>query len=102
MLHNVYFWLKKDLTAEQRATFESELIKVKEIPYLVHGFVGKPAATEPRPVTDHSFDFSLMLHFKNMEDHDHYQKDCEHHIRFINECKTMWERVIVYDSSPVH
>ena len=43
-----------------------------------------------------------MLHFKNMEDHDHYQKDCEHHIRFINTCKSLWERVTVYDSSPVH
>ena len=102
MIHTVFFWLKKDLLAEQRATFESELIKLKEITYLVHGFVGKPAPTEKRPITDHSFDFSLTLHFKNMEDHEHYQKDCEQHLHFINTCKTFWERVLVYDSSPVH
>src|SRR6186713_206193 len=58
MIHNVYFWLKKDLPAADRATFESELIKLKEISYLVHGFVGRPAPTEARPVTDHSFDYS--------------------------------------------
>lgn len=102
MLHNVYFWLKKDLPAADRAIFESELIRLKTIPYLVHGFVGKPAATEPRPVTDHSFDFSLLLHFKNMEDHEHYQKGCEHHNRFIDVCKTFWERVVVYDTAPIH
>lgn len=102
MIHNVYFWLKKDLTAEQRATFESELIRLKEIHYLVHGFVGKPAPTEKRPVTDHSFDYSLTLQFKDMEDHEHYQKDCPQHERFINTCKTLWDRVLVYDTSPIH
>ena len=102
MIHSVFFWLKKDLTAEQRATFESELILLKEIPYLVHGFVGKPAPTEKRPVTDHSFDYSSTLHFKNLEDHEHYQKGCEHHQRFVDRCKTFWERVVVYDTSPIH
>ncbi len=102
MLHNVYFWLKKDITAENRATFESELIQLKSIPYLVHGFVGKPAPTEERPVTDHSFDYSLLLHFKNMEDHEHYQKACEHHDRFVKTCKVFFDRVVVYDTAPIH
>ena len=102
MLHNVYFWLKKDLSSADRATFETELIRLKAIPYLVHGFVGKPAATESRPVTDHSFDYSLLLHFKNMEDHEHYQKACEHHTRFVETCKSFWERVLVYDTAPIH
>lgn len=102
MLHNVYFWLKADTSAEDRAYFESELILIKEIPYLVHGFVGKPAPTEERPVTDHSFDYSLCLHFKNMEDHEHYQKGCEHHERFVQNCRRFFERVVVYDTSPIH
>jgi hypothetical protein len=102
MIHNVYFWLKPELTAEQHQTFESELIKVLEIPYLVHGFVGKPAQTEERPVTDHSFTYSLTLHFKNMEDHEYYQKSCPGHLRFIPFAKEMAAKVIVYDSSPVH
>ena len=102
MIHNVYFWLKKDLTAEQRATFESELIRLKEIPYLVQGFVGKPAPVELRPVMDQSWDYSTLFHFKNMEDHDHYQKTCELHRHFIEKCKTFWERVLVCDTSPIH
>ncbi len=102
MIHNVYFWLKKDLPAADRATFESELIKLKEISYLVHGFVGRPAPTEARPVTDHSFDYSLTLHFTNMADHEHYQKTCEQHARFVKTCKGFWERLVVYDTAPIH
>lgn len=99
MLHNVYFWLKPDLTAEQRATFESELALLPKISYLAHGFAGKPAATEKRPVTDHSFSYSISLLFKTMADHEFYQKGCPDHQRFVDTCKTFWERVVVYDSA---
>ena len=102
MLHNVYFWLKKETTDEQRALFEHELIKLKEIPYLEHGFVAKPAKTEERPVTDHSFDYSLTLHFKNMADHDFYQTGCERHAHFVETCRPFFDRVIVYDNAPLH
>ena len=102
MFHNVYFWLKPETTPEQRHTFESELIKLLGLPYLVHGFVGRPAKTEERPVTDHSFDFSLTLHFKDMKDHDFYQKECPGHLRFVPFAKEMAAKVIVYDSAPVH
>ncbi|MFM7605991.1 MAG: Dabb family protein [Prosthecobacter sp.] len=99
MLHNVYFWLKPDLTAEQLAAFESELARLPKISYLANGFAGKPASTENRPVTDHSFSYSLSLRFKTMEDHEYYQKDCQEHKRFVDICKTFWSRVVVYDSA---
>lgn len=102
MIHNVYFWLKKDLTTEQLETFENELIALKTIDYLEHGFVGKPAPTEERPVTDHSFSYSLILHFKNLQDHEFYQKDCPKHKRFVDTCKPFFDRVIVYDTAPIH
>lgn len=102
MIHNVYFWLRKDLAPLQRETFESELMHLLELDYLEHGFVGKPAPTEKRPVTDHSFDYSLTLHFKNVADHDFYQSECSKHRRFVDTCKSLWERVLVYDSSPIH
>lgn len=101
MLHNVYFWLKKEVTSDQRALFEEELALLKKIPYLVDGQVGKPAKTEERPVTDHSFDYSLLLRFANMEDHEHYQKGCEHHQRFVEKCRPFFERVVVYDTAPM-
>jgi hypothetical protein len=98
MIHNVYFWLKKEVTAEQRTTFESELKLLPKISYMASGAVGKPAATEARPVTDHSFDYSLSLTFKTMADHIFYQGDCPDHKRFVDTCKPFFEKVIVYDT----
>jgi hypothetical protein len=37
-----------------------------------------------------------------MQDHEFYQKDCPKHKRFVDTCKTLWDRVMVYDSSPLH
>lgn len=102
MIHNVYFWLKQDMSAAQVAVFETELSALLTIDYLTHGFIGKPAPTEARPVTDHSFSYSLILHFKNMADHDYYQKECPKHLRFVETCKPFFERVVVYDSTPIH
>lgn len=99
MIHNVYFWLKPDLTAEQRATFEAELQQLIKIDYLALALAGRPADTEKRPVTDHSFSYSIVLKFKTMADHEFYQKDCPQHKRFVDACKTFWDRVVVYDSA---
>ena len=101
MIHTVFFWLKDDLSDADRATFESELLRVPKIDYLEFGLVGKPAATTPRPVTDNSFDYSLVLSFRTMEDHDRYQGDDPDHTRFVDTCKSMWKRVVVRDSEVI-
>ncbi len=100
MFHCVYFWLKKDLSAADRATFESELDLVTKIPYLAAAWKGKPAAVTARPVCDQSFDWSLVVNFKTIEDHNFYQGDCKDHQRFVDACKTFWDKVIIYDMSP--
>lgn len=98
MIHNVYFWLKSGLSPEEVSLFEDELARLLSLDYLAHGFAGKPAPTEPRPVTDHSFSYSLLLRFKTRQDHDFYQTECPIHRRFVATCKDLWERVVVYDS----
>lgn len=101
IIHSVYFWLRKDLTAAERALFDGELRRLAKISYLERGYVGTPAATETRAVTDHSFDYSVLLHFKSLEDHNFYQAQCDEHARFVNTCKPLWERVVIYDTAPV-
>jgi len=101
MLHTVFFWLKPETTPEQRAFFEAELKLLPQISYLASGFVGKPAPTQERSVTDHSFDYSLSLQFKTMADHDFYQTDCKDHQRFVDACKPLFAKVIVYDSEAI-
>jgi stress responsive alpha/beta barrel protein len=101
LIHSVFFWLRKDLTADERALFESEVRRLAEISYLERAYVGIPAPTDDRPVTDHSFDYAAALHFKSLEDHDFYQAKCEEHTRFVTTCKPLWERVVIYDTLPL-
>lgn len=99
-IHSVLFWLRKDLSADERATFADEIKRLGQIHYLERGFVGIPANTPDRPVTDNTFDYATSFHFKSLEDHEFYQTRSEHHARFVARCKTYWERVVVHDLAP--
>jgi hypothetical protein len=101
IIHTVFFWLRKDITADERALFDAEVRRLGQISYLERGYVGTPAPTESRPVTDHSFSYAIALHFKSLEDHDFYQAECPEHARFVTACKPLWERVVIYDVSPL-
>jgi hypothetical protein len=100
-IHNVFFWLRKDLTPAERELFATEVRRLAQVSYLERGYVGTPAETERRPVTDHSFDFAISLHFKSLEDHEFYQTKCPDHSRFVAICKSFWERVLIYDVAPL-
>lgn len=100
MFHCVYFWLKKDLSEADRTTFETELKLVTQISYLAAAYVGKSAPVPARPVCDQSFDWSLIVQFKNLADHDFYQDGCTDHQRFVDTCKTFWDKVVIYDMVP--
>lgn len=100
LIHSALFWLRKDLSTSERNAFAAEVRLLATIPYLQSGFVGTPAQTEHRSVVDHSFDFATSLHFKSLEDHEFYQTKCEHHARFVSNCQSLWERVVVYDIAP--
>ena len=101
LIHTVLFWLRKNITPAERAVFDAEVRQLAKISYLERGYVGTPAETERRPVTDHSFDYATSLHFKSLEDHDFYQTKCPDHARFVSTCKSLWERVVIYDFAPL-
>ncbi|HUF61600.1 MAG TPA: Dabb family protein [Verrucomicrobiales bacterium] len=97
LIHTVYFWLSAEAREEHGEEFPEALRDLLRIDRIRAGFLGSPASTERRLVTDHSFDFSIHLHFDSQEDHDAYQDDPEHH-RFVERCRAWWEKVVVYDS----
>ena len=94
MTHDVFFWLKENTTNNK---LETEAKKLLEIDIVESGSLRKLAETPKRPVTDKTFTSHLCLEFKSIENHNAYQAHAKHH-SFINECKEMWDRVIVYDS----
>lgn len=76
---------------------ETALQALTKSPFIAKGHWGKPAATEPRPVTDHSWDYALSYEFDTIEAHDQYQKNDPIHDEFTNGQKEMWSKVLVMD-----
>ncbi|MFP6897050.1 MAG: Dabb family protein [Roseibacillus sp.] len=98
MEHHVYFWMKEERrNDDDLATFEAGMNKLAESAVLDSGRWGKPAETEERPVTDHSWDYGLSFKFATMDDHIKYQSDDPHHVEFVASFKDWWEKVLVMD-----
>lgn len=97
-VHSVYFWLKEDVNDTQRKSFQQGLEDLGNCPTVLDAFIGPPADT-PREVVDNSYDFALLVFFRNKADHDAYQEDEGHH-RFIRDFKDLWARVQIYDHLP--
>jgi hypothetical protein len=100
LVHHVFFWLKNPDSKEDRNKLIEGLRSLMKIEQLRLGKIGVPAATEKRPVVDHSYSVSWLNIFDDVEGQNQYQ---EHpiHLKFVEECKHLWERVLVYDSSDV-
>lgn len=97
LVHHVYFWLKQPQNDDHKRQLIkglNELIKVK---YIKLSHIGFPARTEKRDVVDHSYSVSYMVMFNNQADQDAYQSD-PIHLKFVEDCQHLWEKVIVYDS----
>lgn len=99
LIHHVYFWLKEGLSPEDKQKFVQGLEAMQQIDYLKMAHIGVPAPTEERAVVDSSYSYSWLTIFDNQHDHDVYQKDPVH-MKFIEDCASLWERVRVYDSVP--
>lgn len=98
MEHHVYFWLKDEhKNSEDIAEFEAGLAELCESVTISRSKWGKPAATEERAVTDHSWDYGLSLMFESLDDHNAYQGDDPHHQAFIDGFKDFWSEVLIMD-----
>jgi hypothetical protein len=97
LIHHVYFWLKEGLSQEDKQKFVQGLEALQQIDYLKMAHIGVPAPTEERAVVDSSYSYSWLTIFDSQHDHDEYQKDPVH-MKFIEDCASLWERARVYDS----
>ena len=95
-IHHVFFWLGQPLTDDKRKKFEKALKNLVMVETIVSYHLGIPAATN-REVIDSSYTYSLLTTFRNKKDQDIYQTH-PIHLKFIEECSELWEKVVVYDS----
>jgi hypothetical protein len=95
-VHSVYFWLRDDLTEEERGDFLAGLRSLATIESVRACYVGEPAKTD-RPVIDRSYSYALVVLLDDDAGHDAYQVDPIHD-RFRDTCAKYWTRVQIYDS----
>jgi hypothetical protein len=97
LVHNVFFFLKKDLDGDKITQFRLGLESLKSIQSAEAVYIGSPAEVADRPVLDKSYDFCLTVIFQDIASHDAYQADPVHQ-NFIGSFKDMWQQVKVYDA----
>lgn len=95
-IHHVYFWLNNPTSETDRNQLIEGLKKLSSATTIGSFHIGVPATTN-REVIDTSYAVSWLLLFKNKEDQDFYQTDPVH-LKFVDDCKHLWSKVIVYDT----
>ena len=96
LVHNVFFWLPKRLDGDQITEFRMGLESLKSIEHAHDVFIGTPADVAERPVVDTSYDFALVVLFKDVAAHNAYQAHPTHQAfleAHIKKCR----KVRVYD-----
>ncbi len=97
LVHTVFFWYADDADPARLAEFENDLRELGKVPSISSYYYGPPAATAERGPVDHSYDMAINVFFKDIAAHDAYQVD-PIHVGFVEKCKDLWEKVVVYDN----
>ena len=95
-IHHVYFWLTNPTSKEDHSGLLAGLQALSKVPSIRQFHIGVPATTN-RDVIEISYAFSWLAVFNTKEEQDAYQVDPVH-LHFVNTCKQLWQKVIVYDS----
>lgn len=96
VIHHVFFWLKNPSSKEDLNKLLEGLQALKSIETVRQMQIGLPASTEEREVVDSSFSASELLFFDDLAGQKTYQ-DHPIHLKFVENCSHLWEKVIVYD-----
>ena len=95
-VHHVYFWLKAPGDPEAREALIAGLRRLTAAPDILWSHIGLPAESE-RGVVDDSYSVSWLVFFADKAAEERYQVD-PIHLKFVEDCSPLWERVVVYDT----
>ena len=95
-LHHVFFTLKNPNNAAERQQLIDGLNTLRSVQTIKLIHIGQPAATD-RDVIDRLYSISWLLIFENLADEEVYQVH-PLHLKFVENCKHLWSKVVVYDS----
>ncbi len=96
--HHVLFWLKPEITEQQKSEFKNGLKSLQAVESIQAIYTGSPVPEINRPVVDSSYSFSLVIVFEDLAGHDVYQVHPVHKA-FLDNFRTFWDKVVIYDAS---
>src|SRR4051794_18394473 len=95
-VHHVFFWLKDPSSKNDEQKLINGLQKLTKVQTIKMYQIGKPANTN-RDVIENSYSVSWLLFFDDKDAEESYQVD-PLHLNFVETCKHLWNRVVVYDT----
>lgn len=95
-IHTVYFYAAEGLTDQRKAEFMNGLADLAKTPSIQKVYYGPPAGTD-REIVDNNYLVAWICHFNSAADQDAYQKD-PIHLKFIEDYKDVWGKVLIYDN----
>ncbi|MFA6945049.1 MAG: Dabb family protein [Pedobacter sp.] len=95
--HQVYFWLKRAGSEEDRQKLIEGIKTLKKIETVREMHIGIVANTEKRSVIDSSWGVSELLYFDDLAGQAVYQAHPVHQ-DFAKNYGHLWSKVVVYDS----
>jgi hypothetical protein len=98
LAHIVFFTLAESNDANRAKLVEACKKYLAKHEGVVYFGVGVNAPEYDRPVNDRDYDVALHLVFATAKDQDVYQTHPEH-LKFVEECKGLWKKVRVFDST---
>jgi Stress responsive A/B Barrel Domain len=93
--HVVIFWTDPAKSGAPDRVIASAKKYLAPIQGVVNFHVGKMARSH-RDVVDQSYQVGLNIQFESKKVQDEYQ-DHPMHLEFIDQCKGLWIKVVVYD-----
>jgi len=98
LAHQVYFWLKKPDSAEDRTELIKGIKTLRKIESVKKLSIGVVAATEKRTVIDDTWSVSELAIFSDLAGEAAYQVHPIHN-DFVKNYSHLWSKVVVYDST---
>mgnify|MGYP000849591696 CR=1 FL=1 len=97
LAHNVYFTLNDDSQAAREKLVADCYEYLRDHPGVTFFAAGTLVEEHAREVNVRDWDVGLHVVFASKQDHDRYQKAPDH-LKFIEENKSNWKTVRVYDT----
>lgn len=96
--HQVYFWLKRPDSEEDKKKLIEGINSLKKIETVREMHIGVVAATEKRSVIDDTWSVSELIYFDDLAGQAAYQVHPLHEA-FVKNYSQLWSKVVVYDSA---